>query len=108
MKEVLKEKFLTELIPSERIFFLRKAKEAVEQKGYPAGEDLFYYCYFLTLRERMRSIGAARGEGYVRVLLVEGTKEIEETIKTYEERLEKRKTIFPDPEALRFIEYLSE
>jgi hypothetical protein len=39
---------------------------------------------------------------------VEGTKEIEETIKLYEERLEKRKTISPDPEALRFIDYLSE
>jgi len=108
MKEVLKEKFLSELTTPERIFFLRKAKEAVEQKGYPAGEDLFYYCYFLTLRERMRGIGTARGEGYVRVLLVEGTKEIEETLKMYEERLEKRKTVSPDPEALRFIEYLSE
>ena len=108
MKETLKEKFLRELIPSERIFFLRKAKEAIVQKGYPAGEDLFYYCYFLTLMERMRSIGAGRDEGYVRVLLVEGTKEIEETIRTYEERLEKRKTLSPDPEALRFIEYLSE
>ena len=108
MKEVLKEKFLRELIPSERIFFLRKAKEAVVQRGYPAGEDLFYYCYFLTLRERMRGIGAGRYEGYVRVLLVEGTKEIEGAIRTYEERLEKRKSISPDPEALRFIEYLSE
>lgn len=108
MKEILKEKFLRELIPPERIFFLRKAKEAIVQKGYPAGEDLFYYCFFLTLRERMRSIGAARDEGYLRILLVEGTKEIEETIKTYEERLEKRKTISPDPEALRFIEYLSD
>ena len=108
MKEVLKEKFLSELTPPERIFFLRKAKEAVGKKGYPAGEDLFYYCYFLTLRERMRGIGTAGGEGYVRVLLVEGTKEIEETLKTYEERLETRKTISPDPEALRFIEYLSE
>lgn len=108
MKEVLKEKFLRELIPSERFFFLRKAKEAVVQRGYPAGEDLFYYCYLLTLRERVRGIGAGRDEGYVRVLLVEGTKEIEGAIRTYEERLEKRKSIYPDPEALRFIEYLSD
>ncbi len=108
MKEVLKEKFLKELTPPERVFFLRKAKEAVGQKGYPAGEDLFYYCYFLTLRERMRGIGTSQGEGYVRVLLVEGTKEIEETIKTYEKRLEKRKILPPDPEALLFIEYFSE
>ncbi len=108
MKEVLREKFLSELIPPERVFFLRKAKEAVEQKGYPAGEDLFYYCYFLTLRERMRGIGTGKGEGYVRFLLVEGTKEIEEMIRMYEERLEKRKTISPDPEAHRFIEYFAE
>jgi hypothetical protein len=108
MREALKEKFLADLTPSERIFFLRKAKEAIRQRGYPAGEDLFYYCYFLTLRERMRSIGTSQGEGYVRVLLVEGTKEIEETIRIYEGRLEKGKTVPPDPEALRFIEYLSE
>lgn len=105
---MLKEKFLSELTPLERIFFLRKAKEAINQRGYPAGEDLFYYCYFLTLRERMRNIEVVRGEGYVRVLLVEGAKEIEETIKMYEERLEKRKKISPDPEAQSFIEYFSE
>ena len=58
--------------------------------------------------ERMRGIGTAGGTGYERVLLVQGTKEIEETIKMYEERLEKRKTLSPDPEALRYIEYLSE
>lgn len=108
MKEVLKEKFLSEFIPSERVFFLRKAKQVVEQRGYPAGEDLFYYCYFLTLRERMKSIVTERGEGYVRVLLVEGTKGIEETIRMYKERLEKRKTMLPDLETFRFIEYLSE
>ncbi len=105
---MLKEKFLSEFIPSERVFFLRKAKQVVEQRGYPAGEDLFYYCYFLTLRERMKSIVTERGEGYVRVLLVEGTKGIEETIRMYKERLEKRKTMLPDLETFRFIEYLSE
>ncbi len=108
MQEILKEKFLRELTPAERIFFLRKAKEAVEQKGYPAGQDLFYYCYFLTLRQRMRAVDTGQGEGYMRVLLVEGTKEIEDTIKMYEERLEKRKTSSPDLQALRFIEYFSE
>jgi hypothetical protein len=108
MKEVLKEKFLSELTLSERVYFLRKAREAVGQKGYQAGEDLFYYCYFLTLRQRMNSIVTAGGEAFVKVLLVEGTKEIEETIKMYEERLEKRKTEYHDAEALRFIEYFSE
>ncbi len=108
MKEALKEKFLYELTLPERVFFLKEAREAVERKGSPAGEDLSHYCYFLTIRERMRRIVAAGGEGYVRVLLVEGTKEVEGTIKMCEERLEKEKRISPDPEALRFIEYLSE
>lgn len=93
MKEVLKEKFLSELIPLERIFFLKKAKEAVEQKGYPAGEDLFYYCYFLTLRERIRKIGVSGCEGYVRVLLVEGAKEIEEMVKIRRTSGEKKDNI---------------
>jgi len=56
----------------------------------------------------MRSIGAAGGEGYARVLLVEGTKEIEEAIKIHEERLKKRKKTSPDPGAIRFLEYLLE
>ncbi len=107
MKEVLKEKFLSELTRPERIFFLRKAKDAIEKKGYPAGEDLFYYCYFMMLRERMRNIGAG-GKGYVRVLLVEGTREIEATIKMYEERLGKKEKISPDPDAQSFIDYFSE
>jgi hypothetical protein len=38
IKEALKEKFLSELTPAERVFFLRKAKEAIRQRGYPAGE----------------------------------------------------------------------
>jgi hypothetical protein len=106
VKEVLKEKFLVDFAPAERILFLRKAKEAIERKGYPAGEDLFHYCYFLTLGERIRGIGATRGEGYVRILLAEGTREIEEMITLYQDRLEKSKTVPPDPVALRFIEFL--
>jgi len=108
MKEVLKEKFLNELTPPEKVFFLMRAKQMIEQRGYPAGEDLFYYCYFVTLRERMRSTGTERGDGYARVLLIEGAKEIEEGINMYEERVEKRKIISFNPEALRFIKYLSE
>ena len=88
MMNELKEKFLGELTDPEKVFFLGKAKEAIE-RGYPAGEDLFHYCYYLTLRERMRK--TAPGGGLARVLLVEGVKEIEEMIRMYEERLEKNK-----------------
>ncbi len=46
--------------------------------------------------------------GICESLLVEGAKELEEMVKIYEERLEKRKKISPDPDARNFIEYFSE
>jgi len=108
LRKELKEKFIQELNPSEKIFFLKKAKEAVLQKGYQAGEDLFHYCYFLTLKERIRSTSRGSGEGYLRFLLVEVTKDIEEAIKIYEEKLEKKRLSEPDRRGYKFIEYLSE
>jgi len=108
LRKELKEKFIQELTPSEKLFFLKKAREAITLKGYLAGEDLFYFCYFLTLKERIRSTRPQSGEGYLRLLFVEGTKDIEETIKLYEERLEKNKLPNPDPMSSKFIEYFSE
>jgi hypothetical protein len=105
LRTALKERFVQELTPSEKIFFLNKARETISQKGYPPGEDLFHYCYFLTLKERMRRISSQGGEGYTRFLLVEGTRDIEEAIKLYEERLEKKKMPAPDPAGYEFIEY---
>ena len=108
MLKVLKEKFLRELDPSEKIFFLKKTRECIVDRGYPAGEDLFYYCYFLTLKERFRNIGPPGGEGYTRFLLVEGTRDIDEAIKLYEKRLGKTKLSRPDPIGRRYLEYFSE
>jgi hypothetical protein len=108
IRKELKDKFIQELIPSERLFFLGKAREAIARKGYPAGEELFHYCYFLTLMERMRGISPQGGEGYMRFLLVEGMKDIEEAIKLYEGILEKKKLSGPDPEGQKLLEYLSE
>ena len=107
LRKELKEKFLRDLSPSEKLFFLKKAKEAV-LKGYRASEDLFFFCYYLTLRERFRNITAERDEGMLRLLLVEGTKEVEEAVRLYEARLEKDKSISPDTIGLKFIEYFSE
>jgi len=107
IRKEFKERFILELTSSEKLFFLKRAREAIAQKGYPAGEALFHYCYFLTLRERMCKITSGGGEGYVRFLLVEGKKEIEEAIKLYEERLEKKKLPVPDTEGSTFIEYFS-
>jgi hypothetical protein len=106
-KKGLKEKFIQDFTPSEKLFFLNKAREAITQKRYPAGEALFHYCYFLTLRERMRGISSAGGEGYMRFLLVEGTKDLEEAIKMYEDILEKNKLSAPDPAGYKFIEHFS-
>ncbi|MEW6109703.1 MAG: hypothetical protein AB1632_11135 [Nitrospirota bacterium] len=108
LREELKKRFLQELTPSEKLFFIKMAKEAAAIKGYPVCEDLFHYCYFMTLKERIRGISPQGGGGYMRFLLVEGIKDIEEAIKLYGERLGKNKLPAPDPEARVFIEYLSE
>ena len=108
LRKELKEKFLRDLNPAERIFFLKKAKEALQQKGYLASEDLFHYCYYLTLQERFRGIRPERDDGMLRFLLVEGKKEMEEAIKLYEARLEDTKLPFPDEEGIQFIEFFSE
>ncbi len=54
LRKELKERFIRDLTPAEKALFLRKAKEAIFRKGYRATEDLFHYCYFLTVKERLR------------------------------------------------------
>jgi hypothetical protein len=53
-------------------------------------------------------ISPQSGEGYLRFLLVEGIKDIEEAITLYEERLEKKKRLKPDTKGYEFIEHFSE
>ena len=108
IRKELKEKFLRDLNPSEKLFFLKKAKEAIMLKGYQASEDLFHYCYYQTLSERFRSIIPERDEGMLRFLLVEGKKDVEEALKLYEARLEETKLLLPDKKGDKFIEYFSE
>lgn len=108
LRKELKEKFIQDLTPSEKIFFLKKAQESIMLKGYLACEDLFHYCYFLTLKERFSRISPQRGEGCLRFLLVEGAKDIEEAIKLYEERLKKKKIHRSDTKGYEFIEHFSE
>lgn len=108
LREELKGKFIQDFNPAEKFFFLKKAKEAIMLKRYQACEDLFQYCYFLTLKEHFRSISTQGGEGYMRFLLVEGTKDVEEAIILYEERLEKKKLPQPALKEYKFLEYFSE
>jgi len=108
LRKELKEKFIRDMNPSEKLFFLKKAREAITLRGYPACEDLFNYCYFLTLKERFRSISTQGGEGYLRFLVVEGTKDVEDATKLYEERLEKKKQSVPETKEYKFLAYFSE
>lgn len=108
LRKELKEKFIIDFAPSEKLYFLEKAKEAILLKGYQACEDLFHYCYFLTLRERFKKVSTYGKEGFLRFLLVKGTKDIDEAIKLYEERLEKSKVFKTEIEGYKFLEYFSE
>jgi hypothetical protein len=107
LRKELKEKFLNDLTPSERLFFLKKAREAIDEKRYPPSEDLFWYCYSLSIRERMRRIRPAGNEGYLRFLLVQGAKDTDEAIRMYGERLENKKLHEADSKGDSFIEYFA-
>jgi hypothetical protein len=104
IRRELKEKFIRDLTQGEQRFFLKKAREAITQRGYPVCEDLFHYCYFLTMRERLSGIDSYGGEGYMRFLLVETRRDTEQEVRFYEERLESRKQPHPDIMAYALIE----
>lgn len=103
----LKAKFLKDLLPGEQLFFLKQARECANEKGYPVFEDLFNYCFFLTLRERLRLIGSGDGEGMMRFMLVESRREIEGEVRTLEKRLEARKRPVDDEEGRLLLEFLA-
>lgn len=91
-REIAK-KFLKELSPSEQYYFLNKVNEAIYKNGYTPDEDLFYYCYFLTLKERMRTITSYRTEGFLRYIYAEGLKDLEDSIKLYKERIDSKRSL---------------
>jgi hypothetical protein len=107
LRKELKERFLGEFTPYEQAYFLRTAREAILQKRYRASEDLFHYCYCLTLKERFRGISAGREDGVLRYLLVEGSRDLDDAVRLYEERLEKDRLPVPDQDGKRFLESLS-
>lgn len=108
LRDELKKRFLMEFTTSEKIYFLRVAREAILIHRYPVSEDLFYYCYFMTMRQRLRGAEPERGDGLLRFILVEGLKEIEDEIKLYRKRLEANRLPEPDGLAERFLEYFSQ
>lgn len=102
----LKEQFLREFSHSERLYFIKKTKEAIFIDGYVPGEDLYQYCYFLTQKKRLELLSDPGSAGIVRYLAVEGKRDIEETIKTYKALLEKNKHTSSFEERERFIRFL--
>jgi hypothetical protein len=102
----LKEQFLREFTSSERLYFLKKAKEAVFINGYVPGEDLYQYCYFLTQMKRLESLSDPLSSGLVRYLAVECRKDIEDALKLYKARLEKNRRIVSFEEREKFIRLL--
>lgn len=102
----LKAKFLRDFQPAEQLFFLKKARECVTDKGYPVSEDLFNYCCFLTLKERLRLIQPEGGWGVMRFMLVESRREIESEVKELEKRLEERKLRVPGGQGSHLLEFL--
>ena len=103
----LKAIFLREFTPSEQLFFLKRARECVILKGYPVSEDLFSYCYLLTILERLRLIDPHGCEGFTRLMLVQSQKETRDEMKVYERRLEAKKLPTADRLSSRFLEYLA-
>jgi len=97
MKEIfdieVAKKFLKELSPSEQYYFLNRVKEAVYKDGYTPDEDLFYYCYFLAIKERFRNITSYRTEGFLRYIYAEGLKDVEDSIKLYKERIDLKRSL---------------
>ena len=103
----LRAKFLRDFTASEQVFFLTQARECVNRKGYPVSEDLFTYCSFLTLRERIRLIDPRGGGGLMRFMLVESSREIEAEARAVEKRLEARMQPHVDASGARLLEELS-
>jgi hypothetical protein len=64
LRAELKETFLRKLTRPERLFFLHKAREAIVQKEYRPGEDLFWYAYEKRLEQDKRPSSGHAGEEF--------------------------------------------
>jgi hypothetical protein len=102
----MKARFLREFTPDEQVFFLKRARECVKEKGYPVSEDLFNYCWFQTLAERLRRIDPQGCEGVMRFLLVESRRDLQAEVLYYEQRIEEKKRPGTDRQVSGMVEYL--
>jgi len=102
-----KEKFQKDLTAYEKAFFLGTARDAIRLKRYLASEDLFFYCYFMTIKERMKTVSSSGGSTMARILYVQAARDIEDALAIYIGRLEATKGPAPDTSGDKFIEYFS-
>jgi len=102
----LKEQFLRDFTPSERLYFIKKAKESIIINGYVPGEDLYQYCYLITQKKRLESMNGLHSGGLVRYLLVGGRKDIEDALRIYKDRLEKTRRVVSYEECEKFTRLL--
>lgn len=83
-----KEQFLKEFNDREEAFFLELAQKSIS-KGYPVCRDLYFFCYFSTLRFRFLSqVGHDARFSYVYAW---GLKDLNDQISFYDKKLEKWK-----------------
>ncbi len=83
-----KEQFLKEFNGPEEVFFLKLAQKSI-LKGYPVCRDLYFFCYFSTLRHRFLSqVGHDARFTHVYAW---GLKDLNDQISLYEDRLKRWK-----------------
>lgn len=83
-----KEQFLKEFNDREEFFFLELAERSIS-KGYPVCRDLYFFCYFSTLR--FRFLSQAGRDARFSYVYAWGLKDLNDQICFYEKKLEKWK-----------------
>ncbi len=93
-KVILYEQFLREFNLEERRYFSRLARECIQERNYPRGEELYHYCYFSTLKYRLERLwrGQRRPSSLGAYVYAQSLKELEYSIGYYRNILEKGAT----------------
>ncbi len=83
------EQFVKEFNDEEKQFFMELLKRCVYIKGYPRCEELYYFCYFSTIKRRLERMNAEIRvrEGLSAYLFAFGIRDVNEMVKYYENRL---------------------
>ena len=90
-KSLIYEQFLREFNLEERRYFSRLARECIEERNYPRGEELYQYCYFSTLKYRLERLwkGQRRPSSLGVYIYAQSIKELEYSTEYYKSLLEK-------------------